>query len=116
MAFVVPKSKASTKDGLFQFGPKTGREFSVPKMQYMRIDQAADLSMFMSGQMVAGSLRQALEALFGEDAGKYVATLDREQITALMDAWSEASDVDPGESEPSETSSPSTEGQSGQPA
>lgn len=90
MAFAVPQSKKSIKQNRFEF-EVGGETFDVPLLKFAPV---AAMEAFENGKNITGFLMtadsdRAREALRG---------MDSEQLDALSDAWSEASDVTPGES------------------
>lgn len=95
MVFEVPTAKRSLKQNIFEFkvGSKT---FNVPKFEYLpvgvleTIESAAD-----------DAIGPYLDVFGkkGTPAGDAVRSLDKDQLTALINAWQADSDVTVGESE-----------------
>lgn len=94
MAFTVPESKRSIKQNQFEF-EIDGATYTVPKMKYLPVRVIAD--------MESGGLAAVLKAFGDENAVAAVSELDSEQLEALTNAWSEASDITPGESSASDS-------------
>lgn len=95
MTFTVPPSKRSIKQNVFEFQTEEGgKTYTVPKMKYLPVRVIAE--------METGGLKAVLAAFGDEDAVKAVGELDSEQLEYLTNAWSEASDIQPGESSASD--------------
>lgn len=89
MAFQVPASKRSIKQNLFEFTIED-TTYTVPKMKYLPVRVIAE--------METGGLKAVLAAFGDEKAVEAVGELDSEQLEALTSAWSDESDITPGES------------------
>lgn len=90
MAFQVPKSKKSIKQNRFEF-EVDGKKFDIPLLKFAPVEAA---EAFEQGKNVAG----ILAACNSDSARDAVRAMDGEQFEALIEAWTEASDVTPGES------------------
>lgn len=100
MAFQVPPAKKHAKiDTNFAF--KIGAQsFSVPKTKFLSIGDQETIA--------GGALAETLDTVFGPrgtKVGDAVRELDEDQFEALMDAYNADSDVTPGESGDSSSSS-----------
>jgi hypothetical protein len=93
--YEVPAAKRSLKQNIFEFkvGTKT---FSVPKFEHLSVGVL---------EAVESAPENAIGpylSVFGEKEspiGKAIRTLDKDQLTALIQAWQSDSDVTMGESE-----------------
>lgn len=113
MVFQVPESRASIKQNVFEFKvPGSKKQWALPKMQYLNADQSerlTTLSARAKAQREAGVKDVELSAEIAHLQREVVeatcpglyALLDGEQMSALMQAWQEASTVSLGESSPS---------------
>lgn len=88
--FQVPESKKSIAQNRFEF-EHDGKTYSLPLLKFAPVEAA---EAFENGRNVAG----ILACCENEAAQDVVRSLDGDQFGALMDAWSEASGVEPGES------------------
>lgn len=92
MPYTVPPSKKSQKQNLFEFClPDSDQVYAVPLLQYLKPSlmlAAEDLS-------EVGLAKLLFDTYLPEAFDRFE---DAEQLTAFMDAWSEASGVTPGES------------------
>lgn len=104
MTYEIPKSKAATKEGQFAFRLGGSRkQYSIPLLQYLPVDRSLAASRFEAGDFKPDDLRDVLATLFGsEEVGELILSLDGEQVSGLMGAWREASDIGMGESPASE--------------
>ena len=112
MPFEVPKSKASIKQNVFEFTiPGSKKVYSLPLMQYIGADLAADMSkiapsvkeMADAGENdpeVVAALSEWQRSLFERYAPGIYKQLSTDQIGALAHEWREASTVGVGESQP----------------
>lgn len=94
MVYEVPAAKRSIKQNLFEFkiGAKT---FTVPKFEHLSVGVLEAVE-----SAPANAIGPYL-SVFGESdspIGKAIRTLDKDQLTALIQAWQADSDVTAGES------------------
>lgn len=101
MPFQVPQSKKSIRQNRFEFDID-GTTYSIPLLKYAPVEAA---EAFENDKPI----RALMLAANDKAAADIIRSLDGEQFQALMDAWTEASDVTPGESPASTGSSASTE-------
>ena len=97
MAFKVPASKKSDAANRFEFEDADGKTHSIPLLKFAPVEAAA---LFEDDRNVAG----ILAACDDDAARKVVRGMDGDVFTAFMDAWSEASGIEPGESSASSES------------
>lgn len=92
--------------------PKSKKSFSIPKLEFLTGEQMAGVVAF-EAKATAGTLgAEGLESIFTLFEGLCAAPvrqLAMDQLFALFEAWSNASEVTPGESDGSATSSQSTD-------
>lgn len=96
MPFDVPASKKSIAQNRFEFTLE-GETFSIPLLKFAPVEAAEQ---FEVGRDVAG----ILACCENDKARAAVRSLDGDQFSALMGAWSEASGISAGESGASEES------------
>lgn len=111
MVFQVPESRASIKQNVFEFKvPGSKKTWVLPKLQYLNADQSERLTA-TSARMKAtrdegGKIDPTLAAeishlqreIIEEHCPGLYALIDGEQMSALIEAWQEASTVSLGES------------------
>lgn len=93
MAFAVPASKASIKQNRFEFtlpGDRTTK-YSMPKLQYLKPSVLSLLDGKDKTDVVVGLLEEYAPGVLGQ-------LESMEQLTALYEAWAEASGISVGES------------------
>lgn len=96
--FEVPQSKKSIRQNRWEFTiPGEDGTFDVPLMKFASI---AAMEAFEAGKESTGLILAA----DNERARDAIRSLDADQVTALLDAWSEASGVTVGESQGSPAS------------
>lgn len=90
MPFAVPQSKKSQKQNRFEFTIGEDKH-EVPLLKFASVGaaEAFEMGQNVHGLILAADTERTRAVLRG---------LDGDQMTALMDAWSEASGVKPGES------------------
>lgn len=96
MAFAVPQSKKSIKQNRFEFEVEDVT-YDVPLLKFSPV---AAMEAFENGKNITGFLLTA----DSDKARDALRSLDSDQLEALSDAWSAASDVTPGESAGSSSS------------
>jgi hypothetical protein len=96
MPFDVPQSRKSVSQNRFEF-THDGVTHSIPLLKFAPVRAALH---FQHGEELDG----IVACCENEAAKAALLSLDGEQFTALIDAWSKASGVTPGESEASEES------------
>ncbi|MCJ1687786.1 hypothetical protein [Rathayibacter sp. VKM Ac-2927] len=90
--FTVPASKASIKQNRFEFKlPGDDTTYSLPKLQFVK----PKLVLQISGSSKADVVRLLMDHYI-PDAFEQIESL--EQLTALYEAWADASGITPGES------------------
>lgn len=94
MPFDVPASKKSIAQNRFEFTLE-GESYSLPLLKFAPVAAAEH---FENGRNVAG----ILACCENEAAREAVRSLDSDQFGELLNAWSAASGVTPGESPASE--------------
>lgn len=97
MVYEVPAAKRSLKQNLFEFkvGSKT---YTVPKFEHLSV------GVLESVETAPANAIGPYLSVFGEansPVGKAIRTLDKDQLTALIEAWQSDSGVSVGESEAS---------------
>lgn len=101
MTFQVPTSKKSIQQNRFPF-TVDGKTYSIPLLKYAPVEAA---EAFENDKPI----RALMLAANDQTAADAIRSLDGEQFQALMDAWTEASGISPGESQASTGSSESTQ-------
>lgn len=97
MVYEVPAAKRSLKQNLFEFKVGT-KAFTVPKFEHLSVGVLEAVE-----SAPANAIGPYL-SVFGEKdspVGKAIRTLDKDQLTALIEAWQSDSGVSVGESEAS---------------
>ncbi|MFJ4166287.1 hypothetical protein ACIPY5_12085 [Microbacterium sp. NPDC089698] len=98
MPYEVPQSKKSLKQNRFEFKlPGDKKLYSVPLLQYIRPAFIRDYSELDANEFMVKFIDAELPGVLDK-------LEDSEQLEALMNAWSEASGITPGESEASPSS------------
>ncbi|WP_230670768.1 hypothetical protein [Rathayibacter sp. Leaf248] len=97
--FTVPASKASIKQNRFEFKMPgdTKTTHSLPKLQFVK----PALVLQINGSAKADIVRLLMEHYLPDTFEKFESL---EQLTALYEAWAEASGITPGESSASTAS------------
>lgn len=94
MVYEVPAAKRSQKQNVFEF--KIGaKSFSVPKFEHLSV------GVLEAVETAPTNAIGPYLSVFGEKdsaVGKAIRTLDKDQITALIQAWQADSGVTVGES------------------
>nr|DAW51568.1 MAG TPA: hypothetical protein [Caudoviricetes sp.] len=114
--FEVPKSKASTKEGRFEFKvPGNSKAYSFPKLQYLpmpimkRVQTIASIAkkvaeaqkkrkQYEPTEQEQAKLMDTIMLLFETYAPELLDELDQEQVNAIVSAWGQDSSVGLGES------------------
>lgn len=100
--FVIPASKAATKDGQVSF-MLDGTRYTLPKLQYLSMESAAAAAAFESGEFDVSNMREVLSTMFGdEELVDVLLKSSMDRIEFLIEHWREASDISVGESPASE--------------
>jgi hypothetical protein len=95
MVYEVPAAKRSIKQNVFEF-KVAGKTYSVPKFEYLPVGVLEGI------ESAAADAIGPYLSVFGEKdspIGKAIRSLDKDQLTALIQAWQSDSDVSVGESE-----------------
>ena len=100
MSFVVPAPAGKLPENRFVF-EIDGTEHSVPRMEYLTGRQARALAGVTTDNLDLAAMSAAWSIFDDVDdaTGEAVRGLEVAQLTALLEAWVEASQVAPGESE-----------------
>lgn len=93
MPFEVPASKRSIKQNQFEFTLE-GKNFAIPLLKFAPVEAA---EAWEQGEGV----RAVMLAAGNPDAEEAIRGLAGDQFEALVNAWQEASGVEPGESQAS---------------
>lgn len=93
MAFAVPASKASIKQNRFEFTLPSDRttKYSMPKLQYLKPSVLNLLDGKEKNEIIVGLLEEYAPGVIDQ-------LESLEQLTALYEAWAEASGISVGES------------------
>lgn len=98
MPYEVPQSKKSLKQNQFEFKlPGDRKTYSVPLLQYIRPAFIRDYAELDANEFMVKFIDAELPGVLDK-------LEDSEQLEALMNAWSAASGITPGESEASPNS------------
>jgi hypothetical protein len=113
MTFQVPTSAGDLPENRFEFSlPKSKKTYSVPKLEFLTGEQMMKV-VSVDKASAAGTLGDSdiavIFELFEDMCDAPVRALAMDQLFALYEAWSAASDVTPGESDGSPSSSASTD-------